>query len=215
LNPLPANRNRQTGGTMFTMTIFILMLAASALMYYYFQRSRMLEHELVQVKDGEITPSQITAVGGSNTLFGELSEMARSHMPDKPQAAAPNPAPSTSTDDNSPQPAQNSAPQASSIAAQNPTEPAVATPPSSAPAEPAPQDNADTTTDTQTAATNEPETGASSPRPDSAPAPAGETQTDQQSARETPRARTTPIQSMYDLNKGPVRVKLPSHRRDQ
>lgn len=45
--------HRRRAGTFFTMTIFIMMLISVALMYYYFQRTRVLQKEVAALRNGE------------------------------------------------------------------------------------------------------------------------------------------------------------------
>jgi len=51
LSKYPSNLRR--GGSLFTMIIFIMLLISTALMYYYFQRTRFLERQITALQNGE------------------------------------------------------------------------------------------------------------------------------------------------------------------
>lgn len=63
------------------MVIFIMMLASSALMYYYFQRAKALERDLYAIQRGELDPSE-----AGRSFLGQLRNY--SHNSQHPASSA-------------------------------------------------------------------------------------------------------------------------------
>jgi hypothetical protein len=81
-----STRRARHGGAIFTMLLFLLLIISSGLMYYYFQRTRMLERELVKWRAGE-KPSQ-AEVAEETVSVKETAKSLLDRMKDMPGPAA-------------------------------------------------------------------------------------------------------------------------------
>lgn len=91
-----SRRNR--GGSFFTMLLFVMMLVSTGLMYYYFQRTRSLERQVISLQNGEAAVSK-PGVGFLGMLgLGEKNDDP-SQRADPPAVAAVTPATESQPED--------------------------------------------------------------------------------------------------------------------
>lgn len=180
--PIRFASRRNRGGATFTLLIFVLLLVSSGLMYYYFHRCQVLESELAKWKSGikerEPAPESVTASAtpARKESLRDLAANLGARLAGTP-AAEP-------------------------VKAETP-----APPPTRASAKPTPEQPA--ATPQAGNSTSVPDSELPAPEPAPTPAHANAQQTPKPGATKTPgpkptgtpHARTTPISSMYDLQK--------------
>lgn len=92
--PYRSHSSRRRGGTFFTMCLFMMTLVSTGLMYYYFQRSKVLQKEITELKSSGV----FSSASAENRPANDQPEAATTveppttHTPANESAAAPAPA---------------------------------------------------------------------------------------------------------------------------